>query len=169
MKIAIVFYSFSGNTGKACQFLKDKLIEKKVDVDWRELKLEKEEKSFIKQCLDARSKKTPPLLSADYDVSSYDLVIFASPVWAFTFAPALRSFLNNAAGLNDKKTAYFFTHGSSAGTKNALNELESLLKEKGARVQFSRSISGAKTKDNTYLQEQFKPLLENIAAQMITD
>lgn len=162
MKTAIIFYSFSGNTRKACQFIRDKLTGKQIDTDWRELKLEREERSFIKQCFDARFKKTPALSGVDCDVSSCDYIIFASPVWAFTFAPALRSFLSKVSGLQNKKTAFWFTHGSSAGVRKALSELGDLLKEKGAQIQFSKSISGAGTKYDNYLQEQLQPLIDTI-------
>lgn len=160
LKVGIIFYSFSGNTKKACEFLSNKLKEQQCDADLIELKLEREEKSFLKQCRDARAKKIPKILNENCDVSKYDFIIFASPIWAFTFAPALRAFLTKAQGLSGKRAACCFTHGSSLGANKALRELEDILRIKDAHVQFSKSISGAKTNKAEYLEQQYKDLLE---------
>lgn len=159
-KLAIVFYSFSGNTKRACQFLKDKLSLQRWDVDMLELKLEKEQGAFLKQCLDAKLKRTPLLSGVNYDVSGYEFIIFASPVWAFTFAPALRTFLNNLKGAENKRVACILTHGSSLGSKKALVELEEILRGKNAHIQFSKSISGYNTKREAYLDKQFNQFFE---------
>lgn len=160
MRGAIVFYSFSGNTRRACLFLKDKAASLGSSLDLIDLKLEKEVTSFFAQCLEAALNKKPALIEANYDLEKYDFLIFASPVWAFTYAPALRSYLNKIKGLENKTTACFLTFGSGAGKNKALKELENILKSKKARVLFSRNLSGAKTGDNVYLEWCFKTLHE---------
>ena len=159
MRGAAVFYSFSGNTRKACLFLKEMVEASGSSLDLIDLKLEKEVVPFFKQCLEAALKKKPKLLEADYDLGIYDFIIFASPVWAFTYAPALRSYLNKANGLENKIAACFLTFGSGAGSKRALRELENVLGGKKMRVLFSKNLSGAKTGDNVYLEWSFKKLL----------
>ena len=161
MKVAVVFYSFSDNTKKACLFLKDKLPGKEIELI--NLKLQKKETSFIKQCHQAFTKKTPELLETNYNLEGYDFLIFSSPVWAFTFAPALRTYLEKAIGIVGKKTACFLTYGSGAGKQKALNELVNILKNKDARILFSKNISGAKTKNSSYLIENLKYLLEMLS------
>lgn len=160
MRGAAVFYSFSGNTRKACLFLKETIGALGSSLDLIDLKLEKEVVPFFKQCLGAALKKKPRLVEADYDLGIYDFIIFASPVWAFTYAPALRSYLNKAKGLEDKMAACFLTFGSGAGSKKALGELENALGKKKMRVLFSKNLSGAKTNDNVYLEWSFKKLLK---------
>lgn len=161
MRGVAVFYSFSGNTRKACLFLKEMIGALGSSLDLIDLKLEKEVTPFFKQCLEAVLKKKPKLLDADYDLGTYDFIIFASPVWAFTYAPALRSYLDKVKGLKDKTAACFLTFGSGTGSKKALKELENVLGKK-MKVLFSKNLSGAKTSDNVYLEWGFKQLLKSL-------
>ncbi len=160
MKIGILFYSFSGNTKKACEFLKDRLSSKNIVADLIELKLKEEAAAFFRQCLQAFLKKKPDLAAGSYNLEKYDCLIFASPVWAFTIAPALRSYLVKIKTLENKKAVCFLTYGSGTGSGKALQELENIVRDKGARMIFSKNLAGNKTKDSTYLEKQFKPLIE---------
>jgi flavodoxin len=158
MKIAIVFYSFSGNTRKAAQFIQNNLKEDEVDLI--DLQLKEDVRSFLKQCHHAFIKKIPEIQEAALDLASYDYIIFASPVWAFTIAPALRTYLSKVSGLENKKTGCFVTYGSGTGSAKTLKELEDMIREKGGKIMFSKRFSGYKTKNENYLNEQFKLLLE---------
>lgn len=165
MKTAIIFYSFSGNTKRACLFLKDKLYSKNIAADLIELKPEKEEAAFFKQSLQAFLKHKVDLKKVNYDLSGYEFVIFASPVWAFTIAPALRSYLEKAGNLENKKVVCFLTYHSGIGSGKALKEIENILRESQNHILFSKNLSGSKTKDNNYLEERFKFLLEILTSQ----
>ncbi|MDD5618505.1 MAG: NAD(P)H-dependent oxidoreductase [Candidatus Omnitrophota bacterium] len=162
MKVAIISYSFSGNTKRACLFLMKKIKEKNIDASVFDLKPAKEEKAFLMQCKSAFYKHKVKIQSPLFDLSTYDFAIFASPVWAFTFAPALRVYIESIKDLTDKKCGCFLTYGSGLGKNKALTELEGLLKGKGARILFSKNIPGAKTGDKEYLDGQFKSLIEII-------
>lgn len=163
MKIAIISYSFSGNTKRACLFLMNKIKEKNINVDSFDLKPAKEERSFLFQCRDAFYKHKVEIQSQLPDLSACDFLIFASPVWAFTFAPALQTYLEGIKDLTDKKCACFLTYGSGLGKNKALEEFEGILKVKGARILFSKNMPGIKTKNKEYLEEQFKSLIDIIA------
>ena len=69
-------------------------------------------------------KKKPDLKPYSFNASDYDLVILATPVWAGTFTPPLRTFLedNDLAG---KKIAVIASSagGDSAKCINALKDL----------------------------------------------
>ena len=160
MKVAMVFYSFSGNTKRACLFLKEKMAVSGIGADLFDLRLKEEVKSFFKQGRQAFFKEMPELIEADYNLDKYDFFIFASPIWAFTFAPALRSYLKKLAELGGKKTACFLTYGSGLGKGKALAELENVLREKKTHIFFSKDFPGVKSKDSTYLGEIFKPLFD---------
>ena len=163
MKVAIISYSFSGNTKRACVFLMEKIKEKNIEAAIFDLKPSREEKKFLLQCRDAFYKHKIEIQNPVSELNTYDFVIFASPVWAFTFAPALRAYLENIKDLTDKKCACFLTYGSGMGKNKALEELEEILKAKGARILFSKNIPGSKTKDKEYLEEQFKSLVDIIS------
>lgn len=160
MKIAIVFYSFSGNTRTACEFLKENLEAKSGFVAMVQLKLKQEVTAFLKQCFQARSKKTPLFCAVDIDLKDYDFIVFASPVWAFSIAPALRAYLKAIGDLEGKKTGCFLTYGSGVGKGKALSELENILREKKAHILFSRNIRGKEVNDKSCLEKEFKSLFE---------
>ena len=158
MKIAIVFYSFSGNTRNLARFIQESFSGHAAELI--DLKLVEEEKNFLKQCRDAAFKKRPELAGNGFNPEKFDLIVFASPVWAFTFTPALRSVLVKIDNLSNKKVAAVLTCGSGAGTKKALQELENMLKQKGANVIFTGFIPGHKCTRAVYLNEQLKPLFD---------
>ena len=160
MKIAVVFYSFSGNTRRLARFFKASVA---GEVELFDLKLEKEEKSFLGQCRDARKKITPSLSGFLFDPQGFDMIIFATPVWAFTYAPALRSALKTISSLAGKNTAAIVTYGSGLGAKRTVQELENVLKQKGAPAVLTGLVFGHKCSDAAYLTAQLKPLLGKIA------
>ena len=160
MKTTIVFYSFSGNTQRACLFLKEKLGSQGIPADEIQLRPKKEAASFFGQCWQAALRRTPELVECNCDVRGYDVVIFSSPVWAFTIAPALRAYLKRIKNCEDKKVVCFLTFGSGTGSSKALKELEEILRKKRAYILFSENLAGRKTKDDSYLKESFKALLK---------
>ncbi len=165
MKIIIVCYSYGGNTKRASLFLKEALTVGHHSVDILDLRPVEEASSFFRQCFEALFHKKPTLHSPAHDVEDYDLVIFASPVWAFTFAPAIRSFLKKLKHLEDKKVICFVTFGSGLGAVRTLRELEEAVRQKKGKILYSKSISGPHSKSRPYLEQEFKPLLAAIDAQ----
>lgn len=162
MKAAIVFYSFSGNTKRAVLFLQNKLQAKKITTDLIDLRPKMETRSFFKQGKQALFKEKVELKDTQYDLSQYDYIAFASPVWAFSFAPALRTFLAKVKGAEGKKAICFLTYGSGTGSQKALRELETILEEKKVEILFSVNLSGFKTKKKDYLEKSFSTLIKMI-------
>lgn len=159
MKIAIIFYSFSGNTREACSFLQERLKSKGHQVEVRDLKPIYEEKDFFKQCRQAFLKQKLSLEPVNYDVGEFDVIIFSSPVWAFTVTPTLKSYLAKIKNLEGKKVACVLTHGSGLGSKKALKELDANLREMKAQVIFTKSIPGVKVKSKTFLEKRLGKIL----------
>lgn len=145
-----------------CLFLKEKWEEKSHCVQMIEVQPAKEVSSFFRQGYQAITKKTPQIIEVDSCLEKYEFILFASPVWAFTIAPALRSYLRKISTLDNKKTACFLTFGSGMGSAKALGELENALREKHAHILFSQNLAGRKSKDRSFLENRFKPLFEII-------
>lgn len=161
MKIALTYYSFSGKTKKVNEYLKEQFMAKGHQADCIPLLLQHEERAFLKQGRAAHLKEMPLLRDEVHkDLSCYDFVILSSPVWAFTFAPALRTYVTQCRGLRGKMAAVFLTCGAVFSSGNALKELESVAREQGSEVVFAAYVLGNKTKDMAYLDKIFKPLLE---------
>ncbi|MBW3014871.1 NAD(P)H-dependent oxidoreductase [Candidatus Woesearchaeota archaeon] len=108
MKKLVVYYSFEGNT----KFVAEE-ISKAVGADLLELKPVKDIKShgFMKFVWGGRQvmmKKEPELQEFNVKVEDYDIIFIGTPVWAFTFAPALRTFFSKFS-LEGKKIGLFCT------------------------------------------------------------
>lgn len=125
MKKLIAYYSLDGNT----RFIAE-AIASAIDADVLVLKPKKEinPKSLLKHFWGGRQvimKQKPELLPFDKNPQDYDLLFLGTPVWAFDYAPSLRSFFQNVI-LKDKKIALFCCHGGMKGKtlenmKNALS------------------------------------------------
>ncbi len=106
MKKLVVFYSFEGNT----RFIAENIAQE-IDADLLELRPKKDVKSkgFMKYFWGGRQvvmKATPKLESFDVNPQDYDILFIGTPVWAFSYAPALKSFFEKIH-LADKKIAIF--------------------------------------------------------------
>ena len=108
MKDLIVYYSLEGNTEYVAQVLKEKL-----DARVRCLTPKKaySTKGFAKYFWGGKSAvmaEKPELESYDIDLSEIDRIIFGFPVWASTFAPPIRTFIeDNREALAGKRFAAF--------------------------------------------------------------
>ncbi len=114
MKTAVIYYSYTGNTKKYVEkisnYLECELIEIKPKDD---LKVQ----GFKLLVIGGRKalfNEVPELQPYNFNADDYDLIIFASPVWAFKYAPALRGFFKKEV-IKNKKVSYFSTHQGGPG------------------------------------------------------
>jgi flavodoxin len=73
--------------------------------------------NFLKYLTGGRQtvmKEKPSLQPFDKDPMDYDLIFIGTPVWAWNFTPAVRTFISKS-DLKGKKTAVFCCHNGSAG------------------------------------------------------
>lgn len=114
MKKLVIYYSLSGNTRALST-----AIAEAIDADILELKPEKDikEKGFLKYFWGGKEvvmKKEPKLYPLEKNPNEYDILVIGTPVWAGSFAPAIRTFLNTVK-LDNKKLALFCTHEGAKG------------------------------------------------------
>lgn len=114
MKTLIIYYSYTNNTEKVAK----KIAElKKYDIlkleplveysdDYQKVVDEEEAKMDNEEIVD--------LKPIDIDLSQYDRIILGTPVWWYTMAPVVRSFLNSY-NLNGKNVIAFITNGGWIG------------------------------------------------------
>lgn len=127
MKTAIVYYSMSGNV----EYVANKIAEK-ADADLIRLIPKKNypDKGFRKfmwggAC--AVMGETPALEPYEFDGEKYDLIIFATPVWASSFTPPIRAFIKeNKEKLSGKRLAAIICY-SGGGADKAIAKLKKLL------------------------------------------
>ncbi len=126
MKTVIVYYSYTGTTKKYVEKIKEF-----IECDLIEIKPKKDIKSkgfasYITGGFQSMKKDMPELMDYDFDIDDYDFLIFASPIWAYTFAPSLRSFFEKE-NIKNKKVTYFYTHKGGPGKSK--QRFEEVLKE----------------------------------------
>lgn len=114
MKILIAYYSYSGNTRKIAD-----MIHKKIGGDIAEIETVTPYPADYNEVVDQGQKEVnegfmPAIKPLDKDPADYDTVVLGTPVWWYTFAPAVKTFLaqNDFSG----KTVYpFITNGGWIG------------------------------------------------------
>ncbi|MFH1189878.1 MAG: flavodoxin [Candidatus Omnitrophota bacterium] len=132
MNTLITYYSFSGNTEKVANIFAGKL-KVKGEVVVQRLKPVDEITSFGAQCRAAFTKKRAELAPGiDFDSSPFELVVLASPIWAFAPVPAMNSYLDKVNGLHGKRVIIVLTSGSGLGVGKCFKNIRQMLQGKGA-------------------------------------
>ena len=125
MKTIFIYFSYSGNNDYIAHHLKDII---NCDI----LKLETVEpyspvrfKTMFKGGMEAVRGMKPKLKPYSVDFDRYDVLIFGTPVWAWTIAPAMQSFISENELVSSKKVIFTCTHGGKAG--HTLDRFKELL------------------------------------------
>ena len=127
MNAVIVYYSMSGNSKLVAE-----AIAERIGADTLELVPVKQypDTGFKKYFWGGKSAimgAKPALQPYSFNADKYDTVIIGSPVWASSFTPPLRTFIEeNRATLAGKRLAAFVCYMGS-GDKKALKKLAKLL------------------------------------------
>ncbi|HHV71097.1 MAG TPA: flavodoxin [Clostridia bacterium] len=106
LKKLVVYYSLEGNTKFIAEVIADK-----IGAELLELKPQTEinSRGFLKYFVGGRQslfKQSPKLESLTKNPQDYDLLFIGTPVWAWNYAPPLRSFFSSVK-LSGKKIALF--------------------------------------------------------------
>lgn len=112
-KVLVVYYSFEGATEMVAES-----ISQALNLDILSIKPAKEIKSkgFSKYVWGGGQVVmgiVPKIEPIQIDLDEYDTILLGSPIWAGTFAPPLRTFLENNK-VRNKRIAYFYTHDGGA-------------------------------------------------------
>lgn len=124
-KILIAYFSYEGNTKAFAES-----IQKKVDGDLFFIEPQdaypKNRDTAIEQAKgEVESKYTPKLVNKLADIRSYDIIFIGTPIWWYTVAPPVRTFLTEY-DLADKTIVPFSTHKGSglSGIDKTMRELQ---------------------------------------------
>jgi flavodoxin len=145
MKILVVYYSLDGNTRYIAQ-----KIAQGAGGDILELEPEREipRGNFMKffwggrQVITREKPKLKPFYKNPWE---YDLIFIGTPVWAWSYAPAIASFFEKVS-MKEKKAAFFCCHGGSMGS--TLHKMENKLADTEimGRIDFQEPLRGDKEK-----------------------
>lgn len=123
MNIGIIVHSQTGNTFSAALNLQEKLSTAGHNVTIERLKPIGNAHPGVKNL----QLETYP------DIASYEGLVLAAPVWAFSISPVLKSYLEQLNSLQGKKIASFITMGfpfAWMGGNRAINQLEKTCRSK---------------------------------------
>ncbi|UCH11910.1 MAG: hypothetical protein JSW18_03560 [Candidatus Omnitrophota bacterium] len=159
MKSLIIYYSYTGNTGKVAEILKG-ILSQKGQAEIHRLKPTDESNNFFVQAAGAFTGKRAKLPEEWLDLSGYDLVCLGTPVWAFAPTPAINTYLDKCRNLDGKDAICFVTYASGAGVKRCVNTMIEKLKQKGAFKISSFNIQQGKVGDAEFVEQGIKEALE---------
>lgn len=114
MKRIVIYYSYGGNTRRVAEKIAGAL-----GADTAEIETVRPYTGSYDQVVEQGQKEVnrgfqPKLKPVNVDLCQYDTVILGTPVWWYTFAPAMNSFLH-CADLSGKAVYPFATNGGWIG------------------------------------------------------
>src|SRR3989344_1646276 len=125
MRIAVFYYSRTGNTLKIAGKIKEFFESKKALVELYPLEPIKDTapREMLKQ-EKIEIKKVP------YNLSDYDFVFVGTPIWGMKPTPVVLSFLKSLEKIDGKKFVLFFT--CHVFTGSSVKKMSGILAAKGA-------------------------------------
>ncbi|MDA3886005.1 MAG: flavodoxin [Candidatus Delongbacteria bacterium] len=160
MKKLVIFYSLDGNT----KFISENIAEE-IGADILELKPVKEitRNNFMKLFSGGKQamlKAEPEIQPFEIDPLAYDLIFIGTPVWAWTFAPALRTFFSKVK-IKNKNIGLFCCHGG--GPKSIFEKLEEKLTGNIilGKIGFKDPLNHEKDKDAEDARKWARELIDN--------
>ena len=114
MKKLVVYYSFGGNTRAVA-----KKIARALDADIAEIRTTKTYPDDYDVLLGIAKREVetdciPPIYALPADAQAYDTIILGTPVWWYSYAPAVKTFMKGIKW-GGKKVYPFATHHGKLG------------------------------------------------------
>lgn len=148
MKSIVIYYSYGGNTRKIAE-----KIQSTLGADVAEIKTVKPYAGSYHDVvnqgqLEVNSGFMPEIELLQVDLSQYDTVILGTPVWWYTFAPAMKTFLAGT-DLSGKKVYPFATNGGWIGHtfKDFKNACLGAMVQEGLNIRFNEDRQITSEKD----------------------
>ena len=114
MKSIVIYYSYGGNTRRVAE-----RIQQALGADCMEIRTVRPYTGSYDAVVEQGQREVnssflPEIQPMNLDFSQYETVILGTPVWWYTFAPAMNSFLHSV-DLSGKKVYPFATNGGWIG------------------------------------------------------
>ncbi len=120
-KVLIVYYSYTGNTKKIANKIHNLVGGDIIELETK-IPYTVNYRAVVTLAKDEVDKKYKPELKTKIDnISQYDKIVLGTPVWWYTMAPPVRTFLNEY-NFDGKEIIPFYTHGGS-GSANSNSEI----------------------------------------------
>ena len=160
MRVLVVYYSRTGNTRRVAEALVEALRRRNCNPTLEEI-VEKKDRGgllgWFGAAADAALNKETEIEEGKSDVADFDVVVVGTPVWAFTAAPAVTTFLRRY-GARIRKAAFFCTLNSK-GAKRALAKMR--------KVSGKEPLAEAAFYANSIKKGDFAEQVEDFAQSLI--
>ena len=163
MKVAIVYYSKTGNTRRVAERLKSDLSELNVIVDCFEIRGQRE---YSNKMLHLNPRLIYEVIFKDeveicgyeeFNPNKYNLILIGSPIWYNRVAPAIKTFIKKYAGKIGAPIACFTT---SKLNINYSDEFRKQLEGLGYKVMVNKTVViGSEESAIKELVEELKTIL----------
>lgn len=141
MKTLILYYSYGGNTRKIAE-----MIQERTGADIAEIETVKPYTGSYDDVVEqgdqeVKSGFMPELKPFNLDLSGYDTIVLGSPVWWYTFVPAMKTLLHNL-NLTGKTIYPFATNGGWIGHtfKDFEKSCTGAVVKKGMNIAFDERV-----------------------------
>ena len=159
MKCVFVYYSYSGVTKQVVhdlnKIVSGTVIEVTPDKPYNTIT------AYSLGCLRARNEDVDAVSPDTVDVSEFDHVVVAGPVWAWMPAPPVNGAIRAIKNGNGKSASIISTAGSDAG--RTLEVMRAALEKQGLKVTGELSLSKKDIKDKTRIEEFAAALMQESA------
>lgn len=142
MNVGIIIYSKTGNTLSVAEKLQEAIRSAGHTVNIERIETERDDPN-------SPLKKAP-------DTEPYEVLIFASPVHAFSLAKPMDAYLSQITDIKNKKVYCFITQQlkkSWMGGDRAVKQIISKCKKKGADVILSGGVNWSSAKRETQIED----------------
>jgi flavodoxin len=124
MKTLVACYSFTGNTWKIAGAVRDIMGARITRIDTVDTP------NWDMKCMSEWVQNRASIKPCEEDLGRYDLLVIATPVWAWLPPPAVNEYIARLKNVNDKKFAVLATAGKS-GFEDVINDIKGQLEAKG--------------------------------------
>lgn len=162
MKIGIIVHSHTGNTYSVAKRLEEMLVS-----IGHEIKIEKLEPVDEEGTLKGNYN-----LVSQPDLSGYETLIFAAPVWGFNISGLMKNYMTNISTLKDKKVMCFITKGlfvNGFGGMRSINKIIEITTAKGGEFKGYGIVCWKEKKREELIKgllEKFRGILDESAEQL---
>jgi len=113
-KMAVVYYSYTNNTKKIAEMIQSKTGTELFQIDTATLYTGSYDEVVNQVQKEINAGFKPPIMELDMQLDQYDTIILGTPVWWYTLAPAVLTFLSET-DLSGKKIIPFATNAGWLG------------------------------------------------------
>mgnify|MGYP001065611220 CR=1 FL=1 len=146
MKVGIIVYSRTNHTISVAQKICDALISEHHDAEVLPITVKNDDPTTGEKIV----------LDKNPNYDAFDVIIFGSPVWAFSLCPVMKQYLSMGSSLSGKAVHCFVTHHFSfpfLGGNRSVRTMTNLCRAKEADVRKTGVVSWSSKKRASKIEQ----------------